>query len=375
MSGAAAARSAIFSISPDNNVVGDGSTDSDALTLIGPAAAIITSNIFDDFTATDTAALGDASSAAPPPVVMADPLALAALIIDRDAFEPTNQVELTGTADANSLATLYDGQTALGTTTANASRVWSFVTDPSANGVQSFTAAATDAAGDASAPSAVLVVTVDPLAPAAPIIDSDALEGTNQVVLTGTAEAHNLVTLYDGQTALGTTAANATGAWSFVTDPLANGAQTFYATATDAAGVTSALSAGLDPIIGQPTITSLLGYSAVTNGGMTADDVLTLDGAALPNSIVTVLDGTNVLGTATVNSSGNWQFTTGQLGEGVQSFTVTDTASGSVSPASSAFNATVETLSGGAPASIGVNMEGAEFSWGIECRGGWADRP
>ena len=43
-----------------------------------------------------------------------------------------------------------------------------------------------------------------------------------------------------------------------------------------------------------PTITSLSGYGAVTNGGMTADDVLTLDGAAAPNSIVTVFDGTNV---------------------------------------------------------------------------------
>ena len=115
---------------------------------------------------------------------------------------------------------------------------------------------------------------------------------------------------------------------------------------------------------GAPTITYLSGYDAVTNGGMTADDVLTLDGTAAPNSIVTVLDGTNVLGTATVNSSGNWQFTTGQLGEGVQSFTATDTASGTVSLASSPFNATVETLSGGAPASIGVNMEGAEYSWG-----------
>ena len=114
-----------------------------------------------------------------------------------------------------------------------------------------------------------------------------------------------------------------------------------------------------------PTITSLSGYGAVTNGGMTADDVLTLGGTGAPDSTVTVFDGTTSLGTATVNSNGTWEFTTGQLGEGSQSFTAIDTnAAGNVSPASSPFNATVETLSGGAPASIGVNMDGAEYSWG-----------
>ena len=114
-----------------------------------------------------------------------------------------------------------------------------------------------------------------------------------------------------------------------------------------------------------PTISSLSGYGSVTNGGMTADNILTLGGTAEPNSIVTVFDGSVSLGTATVNSNGVWEFTTGQLGEGIQSFSAVDKdALGNVSAASSPFDATVETLSGGAPASIGVNMDGAEYSWG-----------
>jgi large repetitive protein len=80
---------------------------------------------------------------------------------------------------------------------------------------------------------------------------------------------------------------------------------------------------------------------------------------------VIVYDGTTMLGTATVNSNGAWEFTTDQLGEGSQSFSATDTtAAGAVSSASSTFTAAVETLFGGAPASIGVNMDGAEYSWG-----------
>ena len=50
------------------------------------------------------------------------------------------------------------------------------------------------------------------------------------------------MTVYDGQTVLGTTTANASSAWSYTTGTLANGSQIFTATATDAAGNTSAAS-------------------------------------------------------------------------------------------------------------------------------------
>jgi hypothetical protein len=59
------------------------------------------------------------------------------------------------------------------------------------------------------------------------------------------------------QLALGTTIANSTGAWSYTTGPLTAGAQIFTATATNAAGITSAPSIAVDPIITQaPTVVS-----------------------------------------------------------------------------------------------------------------------
>ena len=59
-----------------------------------------------------------------------------------------------------------------GRVTANGSGAWSFTTATLADGAHSFTATATDAAGNVSAASAALSVTIDTGAPAAPAITS-----------------------------------------------------------------------------------------------------------------------------------------------------------------------------------------------------------
>jgi aryl-phospho-beta-D-glucosidase BglC (GH1 family) len=200
-------------------------------------------------------------------------------------------------------------------------------------------------------------------------IIGDGITDADLLTLNGTAVAGSTVSIFDGTTLLGMATANASGVWSFATNTLLDDTHSFTATDTYA-GNTSQASSALTVTVdttppAAPAIESLSGYSAITNGGMTADDVLTLGGTGEPNSTVTVLDGTKSLGTDTVNSNGTWDFTTGQLGEGSHSFSAIDTdVAGNVSPAASPFNVTVETLSGGAPASIGVNMDGAEYSWG-----------
>ena len=72
---------------------------------------------------------------------------------------------MTGTAAANSTVRVYDGATLLGTVTANGSGAWSFTTAALADGAHSFTATATDAAGNTSAASTALSVTIDTAAP------------------------------------------------------------------------------------------------------------------------------------------------------------------------------------------------------------------
>ena len=162
-----------------------------------------------------------------------------------DGITNDNTLTLTGTAEANATVKVYDGATLLGTATANGSGAWSYTTAALSNGAHSLTATATDAAGNTSAASAALAVTVDTAAPVAPTIASfspdsgtvgDRITNDNTLTLTGTAEANATVKVYDGVTLLGTATANGSGAWSYTTAALSNGAHSLTATATDAAG-------------------------------------------------------------------------------------------------------------------------------------------
>ncbi|MBX9701123.1 MAG: pre-peptidase C-terminal domain-containing protein, partial [Acetobacteraceae bacterium] len=132
----------------------------------------------------------------------------------------TNDTSLTlsGSAEAGSTVTIRDGATVLGSAVANGSGGWSFTTGVLAQGGRSFTATATDAAGNVSVASTAYAVTIDttvPLAPAitavtdnlAPVTGNVANGGRSNdptLTLSGTAEANSTVTLRDGATVLGT---------------------------------------------------------------------------------------------------------------------------------------------------------------------------
>ena len=179
-----------------------------------------------------------------------------------------------------------------------AAGAWSYTTAALANGAHSLTATATDAAGNTGAASAALSVTIDTTAPVAPSIASfstdsgtvgDGITNDNTLTLTGTAEANSTVKVYDGATLLGSAAANGSGAWSYTTAALANGAHSLTATATDAAGNTGVASAALSVTIDTtapvaPTIASFSTDSGTVGDGITNDNTLTLTGTAEANS-------------------------------------------------------------------------------------------
>ena len=179
-------------------------------------------------------------------------------------------------------------------------------------------------AGNTGAASTALAVTVDTAAPVAPTIASystdsgtagDGITNDNTLTLTGTAEANATVKVYDGATLLGTVTANGTGAWSYTTAALANGAHSLTATATDAAGNTSAASTALAVTVDTvapvaPAIASYSTDSGAAGDGITNDNTLTLTGTAEANTTVKVYDGATLLGTVTANGSGAWNFTT-----------------------------------------------------------------
>ena len=126
----------------------------------------------------------------------------------------TTQVQLTGTAEANSTLQVFDGTTPVGTATANSAGAWSLTTGTLTSGSHSFTTKATDAAGNTGLASAALAVTIPsaPTAPAAPVIatfstDSgvagDHITNDNTLTLTGTAAANSTVKVFDGATQIG----------------------------------------------------------------------------------------------------------------------------------------------------------------------------
>ena len=97
--------------------------------------------------------------------------------------------------------------------------------------------------------------TPDTTPPSAPIISGfaddtaplgDHITTDHALTLSGTAEANSTVTLYEDDVSMGTTAANASGGWTFATGTLADDTFHFSAKATDAAGNTSVESAVFD---------------------------------------------------------------------------------------------------------------------------------
>ncbi|RCA31577.1 Ig-like domain repeat protein [Pseudomonas aeruginosa] len=224
-----------------------------------------------------------------PAVITVDGVAPAAPVID-----PSNGTEISGTAEAGATVILTDGGgNPIGQATADGSGNWTFTPGtPLANGTV-INAVAQDPAGNTSGPASV---TVDAIAPPAPVIDP-----SNGVVISGTAEAGATVILTDGNgNPIGQVTADGSGNWSFTPGtPLANGT-VINALAQDAAGNTSGPAS--------TTVDSVAPAAPVidpSNGSVIA-------GTAEAGATVILTDGGgNPIGQATADGSGNWSFTPG----------------------------------------------------------------
>ena len=211
-----------------------------------------------------------------------------------DGITNDNTLTLTGTAEANATVKVYDGATLLGSATADGSGNWSYTTAALTNGAHSLTATATDVAGNTSAASTALSVTIDTAAPVVPTIaafstDSgtvgDGITNDNTLTLTGTAEANATVKVYDGVTLLGSATANGSGAWSYhhggahqrrpQPDRHRHRCGRQYQRGLAALSVTIDTSAPVTP-----TIASFSTDSGIVGDGITNDNTLTLTGSA-----------------------------------------------------------------------------------------------
>jgi hypothetical protein len=355
----------IASYSNDSGVAGDGITNDNTLTLTGTAAANSTVKVFDgatqigtatasasgawsyttsaladgahNLTAKATDASGQTSAASAALAVKIDTTAPNAPTIAAPSNNANGSVNLTGTAEANSTVKVFDGATQIGTATANGNGAWSLTTGTLATGNHSFTAKAADVAGNTSAASAVVVGNIPPTTPATPDapkitsysndsgVAGDGITNDNTLTLTGTAAANSTVKVFDGAAQIGTATANASGTWTYTTAALADGGHSLTAKVTNAAGNTSAASSALAVKIdtsapNAPTIAT--SGSSLTAADKSANpNTVTVTGSAEANSTVKVFDGATQIGTATADSSGAWNFTSGTLATGNHTFT------------------------------------------------------
>ncbi|UYK79254.1 Ig-like domain-containing protein [Xanthomonas sacchari] len=278
-----------------------------------------------DGTVITAVASNAAGTVSPPATTTVDAVAPAAPVL-----QPSNGMEINGTAEAGATVTVTDGNGAvIGQAAVDASGNWSLVpASPLPDGTV-ITAVATDAAGNASPPA---TTTVDALAPAAPV-----LQPSDGSAIVGTAEAGATVTVTDGNgTVIGQTTADGAGNWSVTPGTALPDGTVVNVVATDAAGNVS------------PPASLTVDALAPAAPVLQPSNGTVIVGTAEAGATVTVTDGNGTLiGQTTADGAGNWSVTPGAaLPDGTVVNAVATDATGNVSPPATT---TVDALAPAAP--------------------------
>ncbi|MEM6162496.1 Ig-like domain-containing protein, partial [Erwinia sp. P6884] len=230
----------------------------------------------------------------------------------------------TGTAEAGSLVTLYDGDTTvLGSVRADAAGSWSYTpTTNLVDGEHSISVTSTDAAGNVSAPSADWSFTLD-TSTIAPEITTN-----TEDELAGNAEPGAVIVITDPADGSKTeTVADADGHWSIQPNPVDVGAEDVVVEATDEAGNSNSIvidgpadstppdnqTSGI--VVDSITLTDDVGAvtGEIADGSVTDDTRPVYAGKATADiDHVNIYDNGELAGTAPVDADGNWSWTPAQ---------------------------------------------------------------
>lgn len=216
------------------------------------------------------------------------------------------------------------------------------------------TARIADAAGNASALSPALSVTVDTTAPVAPTLPmlaagsdtgasaADNVTSDTTPTFQGKGEAGARVTILSDGQPVGTAIVGATGEWTVTFAALAHGVHAITAQLTDRAGNTGAATAPrsitIDAVAPGVSTTPDL-TSASDTGASSTDDVTTVTtptfvGRAEAGATVTLYANDVAVGSATATALGEWSIKTSVLASGdyIVTATVTDAAGNAAAP-------------------------------------------
>ncbi|NNN26679.1 Ig-like domain-containing protein, partial [Pseudomonas nitroreducens] len=262
------------------------------------------------------------------------------------------------------------GNHEIGRATVGSDGTWKLTPSlPLVSGVNDLTAVEMDMAGNKTAPCdkySVTLVTVGPTVPTVESVFDDVgpytgflqkgdVTDDNQPTFKGAADAGSIVKLYDGNTLIGSAAADSNGKWEITTSVLADGTHNVIATATNSVGLVSSPTGiwnfSVDTTA-PANVTSLAvtdNVGAVTGplhaGDTTDDNRPVFSGGAEPNGKVIIYDNGKAIGEADVGADGKWSFTpTAALSDGNHAFSteVLDKA-GNSSGQNSPLNVIVDT--------------------------------
>ncbi|WP_048971557.1 Ig-like domain-containing protein, partial [Enterobacter asburiae] len=281
----------------NGNVIGSGKTGSDGsftvslgtpLTNGEQVTATATDNAGNTSPGTTLNAPDTTAPDAPAITSVTDDVAPQTGAVSSGGSTNDQRPQLTGTGEAGSTVTIYDGGVAIGTAVVASNGTWTFT--PSVDLSESthqITVRATDAAGNTGPASPVFTLTVDLTPPDAPTaivltddtgvirgtITSGALTDASLPLLAGTGEPGGTITIYDNGVVVGTTTVQPNGTWSVTPNgPLPDGTHSITVTETDAAGNLSTASV---PVIFTVDTTppSAPGNLVVSNDGGTISGI------------------------------------------------------------------------------------------------------
>ena len=315
----------------------DGATSLGTTTADGGGNWTFTTGVLTDgvhsLTATATDAAGNTSDASDALVLTIDTVAAApaGLALDSgsdsgtlgDNLTNVTTPQINGTAEAGASVEVFDGATSLGTTTADGGGNWTFTTGVLTDGDHTFTAAQTDVAGNVSAASDGLTVTIDTTAPI--VSTSTVVTTSGRPGLSGTIDDPTATILVKIGNASAPATNNGDGTWTLPAGTIAalpDGMYHVTVTATDTVGNQRVFT---DALVIVDTTAPVVTVNRLT----TTDTSPALSGTINDNGAEIVVTVNGVSYNAVNNGDGTWSLAAGTitppLAQGVYNVTATAT--------------------------------------------------
>lgn len=379
---------AIVTLLVDGVAAATGTASSNGVYTIGVPASF---NLADGVHSFAVTATDDGPNTSPPSqslIVTIDTTAVAAApdltsssdtgISNTDNITADTQPTFTGTSEPGAIIKVFANGVDVSTTSfAQLGMIWSMTVSQLTDGVKSIAVTQEDIAGNVSAPSPILTITIDTIPPGNPTVppdlaaasdtgvsSTDNLTNDNTPLLIGAVFPNAIVRLFEGTIERGLDSSTSSGSYAITSSALGDGSRSLSVRFEDLAGNQSASSPALSITIDTlppdaPTAAPDLDQSSDTgtssSDNLTRDNTPSFEGNVPAGAFVRLFADTVEVGFTTSTSGGKYAITSTRLPDGPTSMTTRfEDAAGNQSSSGPSLLVTIDTL---APAVSGRAFE------------------